>query len=87
MYKTTYRFDRDLNSPAGIVSSNRPSTDALCALERWRNSSYRDYKVLDDTDDFLVAQLSFDQNDERAAADLETESEISGIERQFVRDR
>jgi DNA processing protein len=56
----------------GILRTNRASTDALSALEKWKHQmSSRDFHVLEDTDtqdddkpDYLVARLRTGQADE-----------------------
>ena len=54
----TYRFSRDENSPNGFLLSQRPSTAAIGAIEKWTGEGRgRSYVVVDDQDDSLVAKL------------------------------
>jgi len=55
-----YRFSRDPDSPAGSMSANRASTDAMGAVANWELAGPdRSYEVLVDEDDELVVRLSF----------------------------
>lgn len=59
MTPATYRLTRDRRSPTGFLSSQRPSTNAMNAIEKWRVAgSGRSYVVVDDQDDYLVAKLT-----------------------------
>ena len=79
-----YRFNR-CNNISGILSKNRPSTDALSALQRWTNSKKgRSYKIRTDEDEHLIAQLSWENNDSNAGPNLDDECTKSGVERHFV---
>lgn len=80
-----YKFVRAEKSMQGFHSSNRPSTDALQALQIWANGSAgRSYAVQDDTDDALVAELSWSDTDRAAEADLDNCSRDSGVDRTHV---
>lgn len=80
-----WEFSRDTNSTTGFMSTNRPSTDALSALESWRVSDGgRTYNVLTDNDDKLVVELYVELNDWdlKAGKDLDRECRKCGVVRQ-----
>lgn len=56
----TYRFTRDLGSPVGIMSANRPNTDAMGVVANWELAGPdRSHEVLVDEDDELMVRLNF----------------------------
>jgi hypothetical protein len=67
------RVDRD-SGVAGFGRQNRVSTDALNALNEWKDrGNHRSYTVVDgyEANDYLVARLSTEQEDANAGADLD----------------
>jgi len=67
-----YRFQRPTNSPIGFGRRNRPSTDALGALHRWRDAhGGREFNVQVDEDDHIEAELTCDVDDVDAGSQLD----------------
>ena len=84
MHKAWYTFTRS-DGVAGFSSTNRASSDALNALEQWKSSgSGRTYKKVEDLDESLTAELSFNESDTSSGLDLEAISEKLGVERTYV---
>jgi len=78
-----YRFVRNRNV-SGFLSENRPSTDALNALERWHTGNNgRSYDIKHDEDEFLIAQLFWQEGDADACSDLDTACCQSGVVRKM----
>lgn len=84
MISARYRFVRLLNV-AGFLSRNRVSTDSVRALELWRQSGSRSYEVVEEDDDWLIADLVFDPTDPRVGSVLEDLCDRCGIERIFLK--
>lgn len=82
MTSATYGFTR---KPFGAIGRpNRPSTDALGVLWRWRAlSQAREYEILVDEDERLVARLTWAEGDARAGPDLDAQCDGVAIERNF----
>lgn len=82
----TYRFSRDENLPRGFLSSQRPSTDTMNAIEKWKVAgSGRSDLVVEDQTDFLVATLTFLSGDlDKAASDIDGLCKQFGVKRDFV---
>lgn len=60
LMNVTYNFSRE-NSPAGFLSQNSASTDALNALGEWADGEDAwDFVIDEDAEDFLTATLSFE---------------------------
>jgi hypothetical protein len=81
-----YRFTAP---PEGSVerflSRNRVSTDALNALGHWRSGApSRDFEVVQDEDECLVATLTFDGADQRAGLSLDAHVARFGVAVEFV---
>lgn len=87
MAKTSakYRFERISNSLAGFGSKNRPSTDAIGALQRWRAINIeRSFTILVDEDEFIEAELTWDDADTSAGALLDDFCFKKGVERRHL---
>jgi len=82
----TYRFTRSANSVTGFFSKNRASTDALAALESWREMGVgREFNVDDVQEEQVVATLTFDFSDRiTAGVQLVEMCEKHGVERTFI---
>lgn len=81
---TRYKFARD-SSMEGFLSSNRPSTDALNAVNTWKTgASGRSYAVEVDKDDLLVLDLTWGDTDNLAGADLDGACRRCGVGRSHV---
>lgn len=83
MHKARYSFKRSDNI-AGSMSFNRPSTDAIKALEEWTFKPDRSYYIREENDDKLVADLTFKDSDEDAGPELDNACEKHGLERTFL---
>ena len=83
MHKVRYEFTRS-NTITGITSSNRANTDAFNTLEVWQTKPARSYEIVEDEDEFLVADLAFLEGDKNAGTDLDSASQKSGVNRTFV---
>lgn len=81
-----YRFTRSANSVTGFFSKNRASTDALAALENWREmGAGREFNVDDDQEEQIVATLTFDFSDRvTAGVQLVEMCEKHGVERTCI---
>lgn len=80
-----YRFTRDGRNIAGLMSGNRASTDALGALSLWSSAQQgRDYVVVADEDEQLVADLSWSEADSSAGPDLDSACLKLGVNRSYV---
>lgn len=64
-----YIFSRDEKSVSGFMSSNRASTDAAGVVLNWAAVEGRSYQTMLDQDDFLIAQLTYDEERAKEAAD------------------
>lgn len=77
-----YKFKRRNNSSEGFLSRNRASTDALNALDNWSNAqSQRTYTVLDDEEELLLAELSWNELDDSVGPDLDKACQTFGVDR------
>lgn len=80
----SYRLVRS-NNVEGFLSSNRPSTDALNALNVWANTqSDRSYTVRVDEDELLVIELNWNDADASAGSDLDKACHRFGVDRSHV---
>lgn len=80
-----YRFTR-ASGVTGFTSTNRPSTDALNALIKWSTKRPgRTYVDTLDEDDILEADLTWDESDHDAGAQLDDSCHGAGVIRSFVR--
>lgn len=80
-----YRFDRPENLVSGIGRSSRPSTDSLNVLHRWRVAhAGRDFTVLHDADDHLLAEVIWLDDDIRVGESLDMLCSQHGLERHFT---
>ena len=80
-----YIFTRDDQSVSGFMSPNRASTDAVGVVINWSASAGRSYQILQDQDDLVIAKLSYQEDDERAAADdLNRRCADKGIKRETI---
>jgi hypothetical protein len=80
-----YRFTRANNSAGGFLSRNRPSTDALGALQHWiGGAAGRDYTKLAEEDDYIDVEVTCNASDGDAGPQLEAESEKRGVERNVL---
>lgn len=78
------RFTGD-DSIVRFLSRNRPSTDALCVLHRWREmGSGRDFETIEDTDDHIIAKLMFADSDDSAGPQLQLLGSQHGVEHEFL---
>jgi len=85
MPKGCYKFVRKNNSVEGFVSRNRPSTDALNAVNIWSNAqAQRNFSILIDEDEQLVADLTWGETDPSAGPSLDEACDKFGIERSYV---
>lgn len=82
--EVTYRFVRD--ERAGFFSSNRPSTDAIGLLLNWQAQlPTRQYEVIEDTDESIVATLRTTQADVDAnQGDMDARCNRHGVSRTVV---
>ena len=79
-----YRFTIDKTNIAGLATFTVASTLAVRALTLWtRAHDRRSYKTEEDENDFLVARLSWGDDDEKAGADLDRECVQCGVKREF----
>ena len=78
--RATYKFQRD-GAAKSLLSPNRASTDALGVLAKWSGAEGRSYNVKVDEDDFLIAELAWNDWDASAGDDLNSACERAGIER------
>lgn len=63
----TYQFTRDTKT--GFFRRNSGPTDALNVLSQWSNAGQgRSFEQLRETEDELVARVSFETRDQAAAA-------------------
>lgn len=82
-----WEFRRDPRSMTGFMSTNRPSTDALNALEAWcTRGGHRKYVVKSENDDLLVAMLSTISADLEVGGDLDKECSRWGLIRERRQD-
>ena len=80
-----YIFTRDDKSASGFMSPNRASTDAAGVVINWSASAGRSYHTRHDQDDLLIAKLSYQKADERAAADdLNRRCTEQGLKREAI---
>ena len=81
-----YRFTRDRdNVSAGLLSTNRPSTDARGALDKWAYQAHgRAYEVLLEKDDELVAVLWWGEPGEDANMSLDDACRETGVKRELL---
>lgn len=82
----TYRFVRDTSTTNGFLSSRSPLADAINVLSDWQNRTLgRTYDLLAQSDNALVACLSFLPPDQQHAADaLNALCLQFGIERELI---
>lgn len=90
MPTANYRFLRGSDTNEGKLSAffsqNRVSTDALNALEGWSSAApYRHHKIVEDSDDELIATLTWGDSDHQAGPSLEMHCARVGVLREFVR--
>lgn len=85
MIRSHYIFTRDGNNPFGLLSNQRPSTDALKVLSQWKNrESNRRFKVIDNrNDESLEAELTWSDDDIFAGSQLDQLCQEFGICRHF----
>jgi hypothetical protein len=84
MTSATYTFNRAHHDLAAFFSDRQPSTDARNALADWANNGDgRSYDVVADvdSDDELIAELSFSEKDDKASRELDNACTTHGIER------
>lgn len=80
-----YIFTRDDKSVSGFMSPNRASTDAAGVVNNWSASAGRSCQILQDQDDLLIAKLSYQEADKRAAADdLNRRCAEQGLKRETI---
>lgn len=80
-----YKFVRKNSSVEGFVSRNRPSTDALNAVNIWSNAQpQRSFTILVDEDEQLVADLTWSETDSSVGPSLDSACDKFGIERSYV---
>jgi len=86
MQNGRYRFSRLSRSIEGFLSTNTASTDALSALLTWSNvRAERRYDVISDDDEFLAADLFWNETDLGAGQDLDDACCKFGVERSYER--
>lgn len=79
-----YKFTGD-GSIVRFLSRNRPSTDALNVVHRWRDMfPGRTFETIEDTDNHLVAKLSVADGDEAAGPQLQALGVQHGVQYEFV---
>ena len=77
------KFTRIINWVPG--SNNRASTDAINALEQWKASvSSREYKILQDDDEFIIANIEFSSSDRNAGDDMASACRQYSIHREIT---
>jgi hypothetical protein len=80
-----YRFDRPANSVLDFGRTNRPSTDALGALHRWREAHRgREFSIAVDEDNHIDAELTCEVADVYAGAQLDVLCLEHGVRRQVI---
>ncbi|KQY80907.1 hypothetical protein [Pelomonas sp. Root1444] len=85
MASGVYKFFADENSINRFMSKNMPSTDALSALARWTNAAAgRSFDKLEDTDDHIVARLSWSDEDDSAGGSLQGLLLSLGLEHEYL---
>ncbi|HEX8607614.1 MAG TPA: hypothetical protein VF679_03115 [Pedobacter sp.] len=85
-----YRFARGAETSEGklsvFFSKNSAGTDALNALVKWcSDAPDRAYKTVEDTDDELIATLTWTDSDQLGGPSLEMHCERVGIAREFLK--
>lgn len=79
-----FKFAGD-GSIVRFMSRNRPSTDALNVLHRWRDMQPgRSFETIEDTDDHIIAKLIFADSDESARPHLQQLGSQHGVEHEFL---
>jgi len=80
-----YIFSRDDQSIPGFMSPDRASTDAIGVVTNWSAWVGRSHQILQDQDDLLIAKLSYQEADERLAADdLNRRCAEQGLKRETI---
>ena len=80
-----YKFVRDPSNVTGLMSSQRPSTNAVNALLAWSNAAAgRSYTEAVDEDESLVADLTWTDSDEESGPSSEGACLRFGVERSYV---
>ena len=80
-----YIFARDEKSISGFMRTNSASTDADGVVRNWAASAGRSYQTLHDQDELLIAKLSYQEADERVAADdLNRRCAEQGLKRETI---
>ena len=90
MPTAVYRFTRGSDAKEGKLSAffsqNRASTDALDALGKWCFDATNPYnETVIDSDDKLVATLTWSVSDNQAGPLLKINCERAGVTREFVK--
>ena len=84
MRTARYRFVRDGGLP-GVMSSDRPSTDALKALAIWQSGTpERRYEVQVDENNILEADLTWNDRDRAVGVALDDSCRSVGVTQSFV---
>ena len=79
-----FKFSGD-GSIVRFMSRNRPSTDALNVLNRWRDMQRgRSFEIIEDTDDHIIAKLMIVDNDDSAGPHLQSLGSKHGVEHEFL---
>lgn len=79
----TYKLSGN-SSVVRFLSRNRASTDAVSALAEWRAlHTGRSFETVEDTDEFIVAELAVSEDDAQAGPDLQRLGENFGVQRTF----
>lgn len=80
----SYKFTGD-GSVVRLFSRNRPSTDALNVLHRWRGMQPgREFETIEDTDKHLVAKLTIVGGDDEAGPQLQALGAQYGVQHEFL---
>jgi hypothetical protein len=86
MPQARYKFIRDSSGVAGISSNQRPSTDAINAVNAWAHAAQgRSFNEVSDDDETFVADLTWNDADDEAGPSLDDQCVRLGVKRVFVR--
>lgn len=83
MASSTWKFIRH-NDVNGFLSANRPSTDAISALEAWCSNcetGSRAYEQINISDDYIEAKLTYNDNDHESGNELDKYCFNHGVKR------
>jgi hypothetical protein len=85
MKTARYKFVRHTRNAAGLMSNQRPSTNAINALNAWMHAGAgRSFAEILDDHDSLVADLTWSDADVEAGPSLEGACLRVGVERSHL---